>query len=62
MNIKYLCSKKKISMKQLAEKSGVSLTYLYELNRGKKVPSVTIALKIAKVLKVSLKKLLEDVA
>jgi transcriptional regulator with XRE-family HTH domain len=60
MNLKKLCKEKGITIKQLSEKSGISLVYLYELDRGEKSPSLKIAKKIANVLQIDINVLAES--
>lgn len=61
MNIKNLCKKSNLSFKTLSEKSGISLTYIYELERGSKTnPSMETILKLANALEVSISELLDE--
>lgn len=45
---------------QLASESGVSQTYISEIELGKKQPTITIAKKLAKAMDVSVSDLLEE--
>ncbi|MCX7883450.1 MAG: helix-turn-helix transcriptional regulator [Caloramator sp.] len=60
MKLKELCKSKGITIKKLSEITGISLIYLYELNRGtKKNPSADIALKLAKALNIDIEELIQ---
>jgi transcriptional regulator with XRE-family HTH domain len=60
MRLKEICEEKGITLKELSDKSGLSLVYLYELDRGdKQNPSLRTVNKIAKVLKVDISQLLD---
>lgn len=61
MNIKKICKFKNISFKELADKTSISLTYIYELARGKKSnPSMETLLKLSEALEVSVSELIQD--
>ncbi|MGL5440784.1 MAG: helix-turn-helix domain-containing protein [Filifactoraceae bacterium] len=58
MNLKKICIEKNISFKELSERSGISLTYIYELERGaKKNPSLFTLMSLAETLGVSVQDL-----
>jgi transcriptional regulator with XRE-family HTH domain len=60
MRLKQICEEKGITLKELSDKSGLSVVYLYELERGdKQNPSFKTVNKIAKALKVDISKLLD---
>ena len=46
--------KKKISVYKLAQLSGISATYLYEIELGKKQPTVEVISRICEALEISL--------
>jgi DNA-binding XRE family transcriptional regulator len=48
------------TQEQLAEAAGITTTYTSDLERGTKVPSLTIALRISRALKISVAELLRD--
>ena len=48
------------TQEQLAEAAGITTTYTSDLERGTKVPSLTVALKISRALRVSVADLLRD--
>ena len=52
--------KRRYRLKELAEKSGVSITFLSDIENGRRNPSVETAKKIANVLNVDLKLLLNE--
>lgn len=55
MNLQQFCESRDCSLIQLSYKAGVSMVYLYELNRGsKKNPSLKITKAISKALGVSI--------
>ena len=56
--LKQLRMSKNWSQTRLAKESGVSQTYISELEAGKSVPTVPIALKLASALDVSISRLL----
>ena len=59
--LKTLRRRKKLTQKQLAEKAGLSQSYINELERGKKKnPSVVVLDKLANVLEVSVMELLKN--
>ncbi|WP_251393182.1 helix-turn-helix transcriptional regulator [Mediterraneibacter agrestimuris] len=49
-NIREIRTKKKMSVTELAEKSGVSKCYVYFIEAGEKNPSLETAQKISKAL------------
>ncbi|MBU5227808.1 helix-turn-helix transcriptional regulator [Clostridium senegalense] len=60
MNLKKMCEEKGIDFKILSAKSGISLTYIYELQRGaKNNPSVQVVKKLASALGVDTNRLLD---
>jgi len=48
------------TQEQLAEAAGITTTYTSDLERGTKVPSLTIVLRISRALKMSVAELLSD--
>lgn len=48
------------SQTRLAKESGVSQTYISELEAGKSAPTIPIVMKLAKALGVSVSELLEE--
>lgn len=67
MNIAYLGKSikrerefRKLTQEQLSELLDVSTHYIYELERGTRIPSLPLLIKIAEVLHVSIDKLLSD--
>lgn len=48
------------TQEQLAEAAGITTTYTSDLERGTKVPSLTIALRISRAFKISVGELLRD--
>lgn len=61
MDLKKICEKKGIDFKILSAKSGISLTYIYELHRGvKENPSIKILKRLSQALEVPISQLLEE--
>ena len=59
--LKMLRQQKKLTQKQLGRKSGLSQSYINELENGKKVnPSITALSRIANALDVSVAELVND--
>jgi len=52
LKIKYLRNQKELSYKELSEKSGIGLSYLHEIEKGKKYPKADKIMKLAEVLEV----------
>ena len=48
---------KKITLTDLAKQTDISVSYLSRLENGERTPIITIALKLAKILKISFKEL-----
>ena len=48
-----------LSQKELAEKSGITQSFLCDIEQGRSKPSIDVAIKLAKVLKVKDIKLFE---
>lgn len=48
------------TQEQLAEAAGITTTYTSDLERGTKVPSLTIVLRISRALRISVADLLSD--
>ena len=48
------------TQEQLAEAAGITTTYTSDLERGTKVPSLTIVLRISRAFRVSVAELLRD--
>ena len=59
--IKHYRNKLKITQEKLAEDSGVSRRYLFDIENGKKVPSLEILHSIAKALKLKTNSLIKDI-
>ena len=51
LNIYYKAQRKKFSHKEIAEKLGISITYLHELLKDEKSPSQTTAKEIESIVK-----------
>jgi transcriptional regulator with XRE-family HTH domain len=61
MRLKKICDEKGLTFKELSDKSGLSLVYLYELERGdKQNPSLKTVNKIADALEVNISQLLDS--
>lgn len=58
--IKSYREKRNFTQTKLAEISGVSQTYISELESNKSQPTVAVVVKLAKALGISVDKLLED--
>lgn len=52
MNIRDKREELGLSQKELAEKSGITQSFLCDIEQGRSKPSIDVAIKIAKVLKV----------
>lgn len=52
MNIKEKREELGMSQKELAEKSGITQSFLCDIEQGRSKPSIDVAIKLAKVLKV----------
>ena len=52
MNIKERREQLGISQKELAEKADISQSFLCDIEQGRSKPSIDVAIKLAKVLKV----------
>ncbi|MCU1246302.1 MAG: DNA-binding protein [Acidobacteria bacterium] len=48
------------TQEQLAEAAGITTTYTSDLERGTKVPSLTILLRISRALRIPVSELLKD--
>ena len=48
------------TQEQLAEAAGITTTYTSDLERGTKVPSLTIVLRISRAFRISIAELLRD--
>lgn len=48
------------TQEQLAEAAGITSTYTSDLERGEKVPSLTIVLRLARALDIAVSELLQD--
>lgn len=53
MNIKERREELDLSQKELAEKAGISQSFLCDIEQGRSKPSIDTALKIAEVLNIS---------
>lgn len=52
MNIRDKREELGLSQKELAEKSGITQSFLCDIEQGRSKPSIDVAIKLAKVLKV----------
>lgn len=52
MNIRDRREELGLSQKELAEKSGITQSFLCDIEQGRSKPSIDVAIKLAKVLKV----------
>ena len=52
MNIRQKREELGLSQKELAEKSGITQSFLCDIEQGRSKPSIDVAIKLAKVLKV----------
>lgn len=52
--IKGIRKEKKLTLKQLSYKTGISTTHLNDIESNSKMPSLIFAIKIAKALKVNI--------
>ena len=52
MNIREKREELGLSQKELAEKSGITQCFLCDIEQGRSKPSIDVAIKLAKVLKV----------
>ena len=52
MNIREKREEVGLSQKELAEKSGITQSFLCDIEQGRSKPSIDVAIKLAKVLKV----------
>lgn len=52
MNIREKREELGMSQKELAEKSGITQSFLCDIEQGRSKPSIDVAIKLAKVLKV----------
>ena len=52
MNIREKREESGLSQKELAEKSGITQSFLCDIEQGRSKPSIDVAIKLAKVLKV----------
>ena len=52
MNIREKREELGLSQKELAEKSGITQSFLGDIKQGRSKPSIDVAIKLAKVLKV----------
>lgn len=55
--IKQIRKERKISLKQLSKKSGVSKTHINDIENGYKQPSLEIVIKLSKALNVPIQSL-----
>lgn len=60
MNLKSICAVKGLSFKELSKATGLSLNYIYEIERGSKTPSVDTLKKLKKVLDVPIDFLIKE--
>lgn len=59
LKIKEIRSEKGLTQKQLSELSGISSSYIGDLERNEKIPSIVTICKLAKALEVDIKELFE---
>lgn len=59
LKIKEIRTKKGLTQKELSKLSGVSETYIGDLERNEKEPTISILCRIAKALEVDIKELFE---
>lgn len=52
MNLKSICAMRGIDFKELSQRTGLTLGYIYSIERGDKEPSLSTLKKIKKVLDV----------
>ena len=52
MNIRVKREELGVSQKELAEKSGITQSFLCDIEQGRSKPSIDVAIKLARVLKV----------
>lgn len=52
MNIKERREKMGMTQKELAEKAGISTTFMCDIEQGRNKPSIDVAIRLAKALKV----------
>lgn len=56
-NIKKIREEKNLSSKEVAKKAGISRSYLYSLECGRRMGKIIVLIKIAQALEVSLQEL-----
>ncbi len=59
-HIRGLRAEKKLSLVELAEKAGVSVSYLSEIERGRKVPSLKMVDKLCEALNISSREFMQE--
>lgn len=59
-NIRSLRERRELSQKELSEKSGVSAGYICMCEKGDRIPSVKLCIKLAKALDCRLSDILEE--
>lgn len=59
LKIKEIRTKKGLTQKELSKLSGVSESYIGDLERNEKIPSIITIYKLAKALEVDIKELFE---
>lgn len=57
LKIKEIRTKKGLTQKQLSELSGISSSYIGDLERNEKIPSIVTICKLAKALEIDIKEL-----
>ncbi|MEG0885671.1 MAG: helix-turn-helix transcriptional regulator, partial [Janthinobacterium sp.] len=60
MRLKLLRKHKGWTLEQLAEKSGLTKSYLSKVERGLSVPSIAVALKLSQAMQVDVEQLFSD--
>src|SRR5438105_2391144 len=58
--LRKLRTERRLTQEELAEAAGITATYTSDLERGTKVPSLTIVLKLARAFDVDVSQLLVD--
>lgn len=58
--LRVLRERRELSLKQLGDQLGVNKTYVWEMEKGKKIPNIAMLTKICDVFGVSCDKLIRD--
>jgi len=59
-NIKELAGEKGIKISEIVQATGLSKSYVYDVINGKSIPTINVAQRIAKALKVSMTEVFPD--